>query len=261
MRRIPVFIAFALIALPAPAEKNRAPAASVFRDPVIPHFAAGGGQWRTTFVFHNPSDTREKFFLGFFGADGLPIEAPVSGGMYSAAPVELPPYSTYKLVTDLRPDLSPVSGFALLLTPPDCEGCRFYFSTVQTILALYDPEQEKLLCETAIPQESAYDSRLVLVYDQEGPGVWVALMNPGAETRTVAVSVYDAENRLLRSEEFPLEPLARQTFVLGERYPETADKVGYMKFSAGGPGGIAGVALRFSPNGTFTAIPLIAADD
>ena len=51
-------------------------------------------------------------------------------------------------------------------------------------------------------------------------------------------------------------PLEHKAFVLSDRYPETAGKIGHVKFHIR-DGYINGIALRFSPNATFTSMRLI----
>ena len=261
MRRISILITLALVALPAIAEEKSVRKISVFLDSAIPHFAVGGPQWQTTFIFHNPSEELEKFYLSFFGDNGLPLAVPVLGGMHSSVLITLLPHATYKLVSDYRPELSSLSGGALITDPYTCSDCRFYYSTVHTIFAMNDLQQGKFLCEATVPQESAYENNVVLVYDQKGYVMGVALMNPSAsEIKKVTATVYNEGNQLLRTEQFYMDPLTHQAFGLSDRYPETAGKLGYVKFSTEGMGGIAGIGLRFSPNGTFTSMHFISAD-
>jgi len=261
MRRILILITLALATLPAIAEEKPVRKISVFLDSAIPHFAVGGPQWQTTFIFHNPSAEVEKFYLTFLGDNGLPLAVPVLGGMNSSVLITLPPHATYKLISDYRPDLSLLSGSALITDPSTCSDCRFYRSTVHTIFAMYDWQQRKFLCEATVPQESAYENNVVLVYDQEGYVMGGALMNPStSEVKKVTATVYNQGNQLLRTEQFSMGPLTHQSFVLSDRYPETAGKFGYVKFSTEGMGGIAGVGLRFSPNGTFTSMHFISVD-
>ena len=105
MRRISILITLALVTLPAIAEEKSVRKISVFLDSAIPHFAVGGPQWQTTFIFHNPSEELEKFYLSFFGDNGLPLAVHVLGGMHSSVLITLPPHATYKLVSDYRPEL------------------------------------------------------------------------------------------------------------------------------------------------------------
>ncbi len=55
-----------------------------------------------------------------------------------------------------------------------------------------------------------------------------------------------------------MDPLTPQAFLPKERYPETAGRLGYVKFSAAGLSGLAGISLTFSPNGTFTSMHLVS---
>jgi hypothetical protein len=234
---------------------------SFYLDRAIPHFAAGGPQWQTTFIFHNPSDTLEKFYLNFLGDNGKPLAVPVLGGMHPSVLVTLPPHATYKLVSDYRPEVHQLVGSALVTDPYTCSDCEFSRATIHTIFAQYDPKQRKFLCEATVPQESPYENDVVLVYDQEGYVMGVALMNPSSyEVKKVTATVYDKNDRILRTDQFYMDPLTHQSFALTDKYPETAGRLGYVKFSTDGLGGIAGIGLRFAPNGTFTSMHFISVD-
>ena len=53
-------------------------------------------------------------------------------------------------------------------------------------------------------------------------------------------------------------------FSLADRYPLTVGEVGSVEFDAssdGDLGGLAGIGLRFNPNGSFTSVPLIWSED
>jgi len=74
------------------------------------------------------------------------------------------------------------------------------YTTVYTIFAMYDWQQRKFLCEATVDQVSGYGSDRVLVYDQDGYVMGVALVNSGVPTYyttgTVTASVYDKDNHL-----------------------------------------------------------------
>ncbi len=251
MRRIFVLLVLSTVS-------HSAFAISFFQGRAIPHFAVGGPQWQTTFIFHNPSELLEKFSIDFHGDDGKSLAIPLSGGMSASVLITLPPHTTYKLVSDYRPDLSMMWGSGFLTIPANCQDCLFYYSTVHTIFAKYDPQQRKFLCEATVPQESPNDNNVVLVYDQQGYTMGVALMNPSpTEVKFVTVTVYDKDNRLLRTDQFYMDPLTHQAFALSDRYPETAGRMGYVKFSTNGVTGIAGIGLRFSANETFTSMHFV----
>lgn len=262
MRTLVAASTFALLALCASADDKSTQRIGFFLDSAVPHVAAGGTQWQTTFLFHNPSSQTEKFYLNFLQDNGQPLAIPIRGGLSTQVLVTLPPHTTTKLTTDYRPDLPTLSGSALISDPYDCADCRFYYSTVHTIFALYDWQQRKFLCEATVPQESPYENNVILVYDQENGYVTsLALMNPSTyEIKRVTVSIYDKNNALLRTDQFYMDPKTHQAFELCTRYPETAGKMGYVKFQTDGIGGVAGIGLRFSPNATFTSMHFLSAD-
>ena len=72
MRIIHNLIALALLPLSAFAVDNSRKDLNFYLDAVIPHFAVGGPEWQTTFIFHNPSDQLEKFYLNFTGDPSVP---------------------------------------------------------------------------------------------------------------------------------------------------------------------------------------------
>jgi hypothetical protein len=261
MRIIHILVALALLPLSLFAVDNSKKNLSFFLDPVIPHFAVGGPEWQTTFIFHNPSDTLEKFYLNFTDDNGQPLQIPALGSTVSAVLITLPPHMTAKLVSDYRPDLPVMSGGARITAPYSCSDCTFTYSTVHTIFSRYDWVRQIFNCEATVPQESRFDNNIVLVYDQENFIMGVALMNPSDnETKSVTATVYDEDNHQLSTEQFTMHPLDHLVFSLDARYPATVGKLGYVKFSTTGLGGIAGIALRFAPNNTFTSMHFISVD-
>lgn len=239
------------------AEDNSKKRIGFMYDSVIPHFAVGGPQWQTTFIFHNPSNSLEKFYLTFTDDAGKPMLIPVLGGMHSSILVTLPAHNTQKIVSDYRPDLPTMSGSARLTDPYSCSDCNYFYTTVHTIFAQYDWEKKVFLCEATVPQESPWETDVALVYDQEIYVMGVALMNPSEyQISLVNVSVYDQNDNLLQLDQFYMNPLAHKVFSLSDKYPVTIGKLGYVRFSVG-TGGVAGTALRFAPNGTFTTMHFV----
>jgi hypothetical protein len=258
MRVIYTLIALTLLPLGLSAEDNSKRRLDFFMDRVIPHFAVGGPEWQTSFIFHNPSDQLEKFYIYFTGDDGKPLPIPALGGMVSSVLITLPPHTTRKLVSDYRPDLPVISGGARMDYPYTCSDCSFYYSTVHTIFSRYDWVKKVFNCEATVPQESQFDNNIALVYDQQNFIMGVALMNPSTyEIKKVTATVYDQDNHQLSTEQFYMDPLAHLVFSLDARYPLTVGKLGYVKFSADGLGGIAGIALRFAPNNSFASMHFI----
>lgn len=260
MRISHILIALTLLPLSASAEDNRKHLDFIL-DPVIPHFAVGGPEWQTTFIFHNPSDTLEKFYLNFTDDDGKPLPIPALGSMVSSVLITLPAHTTRKLVSDYRPDLPVMSGGARITDPYTCSDCSFTYSTVHTIFSRYDWVKKIFNCEATVPQESRFDNNIALVYDQQNFIMGVALMNASDyEIKLVTVTVYDQDNHLLQADQFYMDPLDHLVFSLDAKYPVTAGKMGYVKFSTTGLGGIAGIALRFAPNNSFTSMHFITMD-
>jgi hypothetical protein len=260
MRLIHILTTLALLPLTASAADNSKRNLGFYLDPVIPHFAVGGPEWQTTFIFHNPSDVLEKFYLNFTGDEGQPLAIPALGGMTSGVVITLPPHTTSKLVSDYRPDLPVMSGAALITEGTSCSDCNFEYSTVHTIFSRYDWVKQVFNCEATVPQESRFENVVELVYDQQNFIMGVALVNPSTwATKTVTATVYDQNNNLLQTHQFPMVPLAHLVFSLDARYPVTAGKMGYVRFSTDGTTGVAGIALRFAPNNTFTSMHFVSA--
>jgi hypothetical protein len=124
---------------------------------------------------------------------------------------------------------------------------------------MYDWQAKKFLCEATVPQESSFENNVLLIYDQEVSSMGVALMNPSTyEIKKVAVSIYDKDDKALQQDEFYMDPLTHRAFVLADKYPVTRGRIGYVKFSTTGLGGVAGIGLRFSPSGTFTSMHFVS---
>jgi hypothetical protein len=116
--------------------------------------------------------------------------------------------------------------------------------------------------EAIVPFMDPKQSRYVLLYDNaSGFVTGAALANPSATlTLSITATVRDQTGQIVGSPAvFVLPPLGRTTFALPDRLPGTGGQRGSILLT--GNGGIAGLGLRFSPQGTFTSFPLVTSPD
>lgn len=218
--------------------------------PVISHIVYGGTEWQTTFIFHNPSDFTEKFTMFFYGDDGEFAEIPMFGGMYSGATWEIPARGTDKFSTDYSADVP--DGWCYALVIPVLGN--FTNTYLQSIFKRHIPGQQD--SEATVFPECPLHTEQVLIFDQEdGYVMGVAIANPWERT-VIKADVYDVDGRLVGARQIPIGGASHEAFALSEMLPETAGRVGSVVFTTNGLG-FSGLGLRFSPNGSFTSMPMV----
>jgi hypothetical protein len=93
----------------------------------------------------------------------------------------------------------------------------------------------------------------------------MAIVNPGNASTSPAVRVLDQNGNLLANSQLMLSAHQRLAFALADQLPATRNVAGVVEFRSTEPGvaglGLAGLGLRFNPQGPFTSIPVLTAND
>ena len=103
---------------------------------------------------------------------------------------------------------------------------------------------------------TALRSSFVIPYDNTGGfTVGAGLANAGPEPASLFATIWDDAWTLLKNETLLLPARGHASFSLPEKFQVTAQKRGVLEFRTTSEATIAGMALRFDPDGRFVAVP------
>jgi hypothetical protein len=220
----------------------------------MPHLAAGG-PWKTTIVLQNLGTRDALARLSFYGNDGKPLPLPLAFPASAAAPATL---------SALDRTLAPGAALAILAgseTQPLQEGwAQLTADGSITGFAIFGMKSAGFDQEAVVPLETRGASSYLLWFDDTASmTVGVALANLTAAPVSVDVTVRDESGQLLWTGPLgdPLPAQGHTSFVLPDRFPQTAQRRGTVEFHTPATGQIGVLGLRFNP-GAFTTIPVAA---
>jgi hypothetical protein len=225
-------------------------------DKVFPHLATGGG-WETLIVVVNLSNTAIDYRQYFYDTSGKPMD------------VTFRTIPEGKLVTGSVTDthIAPGGTISFLLYDqggPTTKTGWSYLSYTATNVRLggYAIFRQKNTgrpdFEALVPLSGLDDSEFVMPFDNTaGFQTAMAIVNPGSNyTSNVTVTVRDTEGRTVGTNSIPLAPGSQQSFLLSDKFPVTAGKIGSLLFS-GSTNMLTGLGFRFSSAGSFATIPIL----
>lgn len=237
----------ALIYSPYPNNSATAPPAFLGS---FPHIAVGGG-WKTTFFFTRAASVFDATAeLRFYGDDGSPLVLPVTSpqggtrssvwsGLVSGPGVVVLEASTSDSTDPLK------VGSAHLWTTGPVDGYAVY---------RHIPSGQ----EAVVPLQRASPGNYTIPFDNtDGTSTGVALTNISGGAPYVSVSIEtDAGSSTLPQFEMPKN--GHLSFVVAERYPQTAGRRGAITFSSSywPLGSIAATGIRATSTGAFTSLPV-----
>ena len=212
---------------------------------VIPQFVNGGG-WSTTLFLTNVSSVSESLTVSFFGESGSARQVPLLGsGTVSSQATTLVPGQTVIYETTGTGVLD-VGWASVTLGTTNNRITGFAIFRYRTAGA---PDSEAI-----VNFGNTSDQSLVMLYDQlSGSTTGLALVNPGAATVTLSVTIRDVFGATIGTGTITLPPFSHQASFISERYPITANKRGSVLIV--GTAGFSILGLRFNPSGTFTSFP------
>ena len=227
-------------------------------DGVFPHLATGGG-WETIIVILNMSNASVPFKMRFYGQDGNPM--PVTFRNYP----ELQLTTTAAAEGQLRPGGS--FNFALFSSTPDTRvgwASLEYNATTTTRLGGYAIFRQKVTgradYEAVVPLSAYDDFKFYMPFDNiQGFITAMALTNPASNaTNRITIRARDLNGDLITQTEITLPPSGQTAFVLTDRLPELANRLGtiYVESSLNR---LSGLGIRFNAAGgnAFSSIPIL----
>jgi hypothetical protein len=219
---------------------------------VLPHITCGGG-WNTSLHLINASPSRIGVSIKFRRDDGAPLAYPLA--VTAAArrrelntdelTEAIEPYSSLEVET-ARQEGTESPGWAEIV----CSG-------PVTGYASFD----HLACRgVTVDLVPVFPPAFVLAYDNtEKRKIGVALANADhAAPASIGVTIWDEHWTQLGLEQLTIPASGHASFLLEGRFPVTAGKRGIIEFRAGSEGKVAGLGLRFHPDGSFFMIPTLS---
>jgi hypothetical protein len=221
---------------------------------LVSQFVAGGGQWSMDIFVTNISTVSEGFTMSFYNADGTPRTMPIQDvGLVGSVTGTLASGATQLIQTAGADALQ--QGWAVLI-PNSPNASRL------SGFAVFRQSIPVGSSEAVVPFMDPTLRRYVLLYDNaNGFVTGAALANPSSTlTLSITATARDQSGQVLGSPAIiTLPPLARTTLVVSDRFAGTGGQRGSIYLS--GSGGLTGLGLRFSPQGTFTSFPLLTSPD
>jgi hypothetical protein len=212
------------------------PAATIGGAAVIfPHFAQGGG-YQTTFTFNNLSRTASSIVLNFYSQTGSLIGTTTLfiGGFGSA-----------------RASMSGSSlavGWARATTPIPLD-----FVGVETI-QLFN-SAGPIAMETSVLGAQTDTTLRLPVFEKDGFGTGVALVNPGDTTLTVTLTLRDSSGAATGTTVLSLGSSQQTARFVSELFPGISNFEGMLEITA--LRSLAALALRQNlASGTFSTLPV-----
>ena len=215
-----------------------------------------GEGWQQKIVIVNVSYYSPEPTVGtvhFYTKDGKAWAVPLQGyGLTDHVDINLKPGQMIALETEVS--WNPQSlGWASFDLVSDTNQWGDYHA--YTVFRKQTTGQPDLM--TSVPLVDALEDEWIVPFDNTGgkyPGI--GLVSSYSST-TFSLKVYDGNGNLIKTISKTIKPLYLEWFSLLAENPELAEKQGQLRVS-GGLWNSAMFTLQFSPNGAFTALPVVS---
>ena len=215
------------------------------------HLAAAG-TWDTTFYLVGTGPTAAQARFSQFADNGGPLSTILSFPQQSATLLAssisrtIAPNSLL-IVGSTGLDNQPVQiGSAQLATAGKVDGFAIFRLTASGQ-------------EAAVPLETRNANSYVLAFDNTGGmALGVAVENISAQAAAVGVVIRDDTGAQIGTGSLSLAGSGHTSFVLSTQFPVTANRRGTIEFNTASGGQISALGIRFTGQGIFTTIPVLA---
>lgn len=219
----------------------------------VPHVAVGGG-WKTTFyltqyVSVTPADVEVRLYsddgspmsVAWTAPDGATRRSVWSGSVYGPGVVAI-------VAAAAEPTETLRTGSAHIWTTGIVEGYAVY---------RYMPTGQ----ESVVPLQRASQAQYSVPYDNtDGTSTGVAITNISGSVANVQISVAGDPGVYYNSIPVDIPKNGHLSFVVSERFPQTAGQRGTITFSSStwSLGSINVTGIRAAASGAFTSLPVIS---
>ena len=225
-------------------------------DQVFPHLAVGGG-WRTTIVIINMSNVSTNFELRFYDTNGQPLplffrNPPLNEATTAtSANGRLAPSASFQY--EFMDAGSLRTGWAVLAYDSALSRIGGFATFRQSVTGRPD-------FEALVPLSPLNDTKFYMPFDNTpGAATTLAIANPDpTRSTTVTLQFLNVDGTMFRTESLLLSPNGQTSFLIGDRFPFTAGRLGTI-FAQGALDRLSALGLRFNTtNGNaFTSIPIM----
>jgi len=225
---------------------------------------ADGDSWKTTFTIVNGSGSSIAGTLRFFDSTGRPMPLPIRQGTAQRTT------DSFKVVVMAR-------GTATVETAGASSALSQGYATFMhemggtaysSVFATYSSRQPgaSQLNEATITADWPQQKKCGLPFDNSnGFATGMGILNPDSIRGDFLLKLTDEAGNEILTKALSLASLKRAVFAVAQQYPETAGRRGYLEVSrvySTTPTNPAYphmlvMGLRFSPGGTFSAMPVI----
>lgn len=218
------------------------------------HLAVGDG-WQSTTVLVNPRSTFAQAHVGYYVDDGSALSIPLltspPGTTATTSSVDqIMPAGSVLTVDSQAPAAAALAvGSAEVAADSGVSGyIRFR----------YNPRDQDALVPLETRQAAAY----TLAFDNtSGIATGTAVANLANSPANIAVVIRDDSGAQIGSASISLPAQGHVSFVMSDRFANTANRSGTLEFDTPLNGRISVLGLRFPPGQRFTTIPVIASTD
>jgi uncharacterized protein (TIGR03118 family) len=210
--------------------------------------AAGGG-WKSTLTLINLSASTVTAQINIYGDSGAASTFPLAFPQFAASTVgssvTVSVGANDSVVIQSGSSTSSVGvGWADVLATGPVNG---YLALEAT---------SPLDSQGTVPLDSRLSTSLLMPFDNtNGYQTGFALASQASAPQTVTVTLLDQNGVQLSSSNMSLPAYGHSSFFLNSQFSKSANQLGLIQVQ--GSGGVTGVGLRMSPQGSFTSIPII----
>jgi hypothetical protein len=228
---------------------------STFQD-TMPHVAVGG-DWVTVITIMNFRSQPVKVPVSFTDDNGTLMKVSVIGtGTYDTFMENLSANGSVVFETEYRPSTPVKVGMARLDVPCDSiDSC----GNVGAFATFRWMKPDVPVQEAVVQTVPSLEEKTVLAFNnQNGYVTGVAISQPkflSSSTSPVDVTLVfrDGSGNRIILDQIRIPAGGHTSFVLTDKYPQTAGKQGMVEFTAGDS--VAALALLFTPSGAFSTSP------
>ena len=211
---------------------------------------ASGGGWKSNLTLINLSSSAVNAQINFYG----------DNGSASMTPLSFPQYSSSTVSSSVNVSVGPNDSVVIQSTSSSSSVATGWADVLATgalsgYLAL--EATSPLDSQGTIPLDARLSSSMLMPYDNtNGYQTGLALASQSASAQTITVTLFDQNGNQLSSTPMNLPGYGHASFFLATQFSKSANQLGFIQVT-GSAGGVTGCALRMSPQGSFTSIPII----
>jgi hypothetical protein len=217
-------------------------------------FGVGGG-WKTTIVLENSASRAARARLNFFDDKGNALALPLT---FAQTPTTDP-----VVAATLDQTLGAGAALTIVASSPESQQSKVGWAQLLSDgsvsgFAIFGYKSGSYDQEAVVPLETRSSGSYILWFENTDVlVVGVALANTSAQSVTVDATIRDESGSVIGTGTVSLPAQGHTSFMLPERFLQTARRRGTVEFHTATSGQISVLGLRFNPV-SFTTVPVLA---